>query len=180
MRLSNKRYEEIKISVAKLYQQCAINSTPINGFVIADKLNIKVVPYSTYPQNIKTLNKYSNDGFFIETTNGDYSIYYNDKKSYGRINYTIMHEIGHIVLGHVSDNDIVDSEAQFFAKYALAPPVLMYKYEICRISEVEKIFGLSNEAAINALKYFDTWQTHRALDFTDYERIIYNQFHNVK
>ena len=43
-----------------------------------------------------------------------------------RIRFTIMHEIGHIVLDHTEHSDLAESEANFFAKYALAPPPLVH------------------------------------------------------
>ena len=43
-------------------------------------------------------------------------IYYNDKKDAGRIRFTILHEIGHFVLGHLQQSDLAESEANFFAK----------------------------------------------------------------
>ena len=52
------------------------------------------------------------------------------KKGYGRINNTIMHEIGHIVLDHSEDSELAEKEVKFFAKYALVPPVLVHKLKL--------------------------------------------------
>ena len=40
------RYEQIKFEVANTFKKCDINSIPISGFEIANKLGIIVVPYS--------------------------------------------------------------------------------------------------------------------------------------
>ena len=57
-------------------------------------------------------------------------VVYNERKNYGRVNHTIMHEIGHIVLGHTEDSDLAEAEVSFFAKYALAPPILINKLKL--------------------------------------------------
>ena len=37
-----------------------------------------------------------------------------------------MHEVGHYALGHIKEGDEEEAEAEFFAKYALAPPPLIH------------------------------------------------------
>lgn len=48
--------------------------------------------------------------FSVEKNIGEWYIYYNDKKDYGRINNTIMHEIGHIVLDHSEDSELAEKK----------------------------------------------------------------------
>ena len=43
-------------------------------------------------------------------------IFYDDSMYDRRIRFTIMHEIGHIVLDHTEHSDLAESEANFFAK----------------------------------------------------------------
>lgn len=47
--------------------------------------------------------KKSEDGFSLERTNGQWYLFYNDSKDFGRVNHTIMHEIGHIILDFCFD-----------------------------------------------------------------------------
>ena len=97
---------------------------PISAFEIATKMGVSVIPYSAYNERTQNLMlKKSEDGFVVEKTNGSFFIFYKDEKGYGRINNTIMHEIGHIILEHTEDSELADKEVKFFAKYALAPPV---------------------------------------------------------
>lgn len=82
----------------EMYEEYDISCVPINGFEIASKMDIKVIPYSAYPEATqRLLLKKSVDGFCLQLDTGEWYIYYNDKKGYGRINNTIMHEIGHVV-----------------------------------------------------------------------------------
>lgn len=143
---------------------------PINGFEIAHKMGVKVISYSAYPQSKRwLLIKKSEDGFSIERTNGQWYIFYNDEKDYGRINHTIMHEIGHIVLNHTEDSELAEKEVKFFAKYALAPPALIHKLKLNNPESISRIFEISYEAACYAYDYYKKWLRFGNGDYTDYE-----------
>lgn len=175
IRLSDERYEEIKQIVVRMYEEYDIRCVPINGFEIASKMDIKVIPYSAYPEATqRLLLKKSDDGFCLQLDTGEWYIYYNDKKWYGRINNTIMHEIGHVVLDHTEDSELAEKEVKFFAKFALAPPVLIHKLKLELPEEITGIFEISYEAACNALSYYHKWLRYGDSEYTDYEeKILY-------
>ena len=78
-------------------------------------MGIKIIPYSSFPASKRwLLEKKSEDGFSVEKTDGQWIIYYNDFKNYGRVNNTIMHELGHIVLDHTEYSEIAEKEVKFF------------------------------------------------------------------
>ena len=110
----------------------------------------------------------SEDGFSIKKDEVWY-IFYNDAKGYGRINNTIMHECGHIVLDHTEESELAEAEAKFFAKYALAPPALIHKLKLKNAYGVYEHFGISLEAAFYAFSYYRKWLTYGNKDYTDYE-----------
>lgn len=117
IQLSNQRYEEIKRIVVRMFVEYGVSCVPINGFEIAYKMGVKVIPYSAYsPDKRWLLIKKSEDGFSVERTNGQWFIFYNDEKDYGRMNHTIMHEIGHIVLDHSEDSELAEKEVNFFCQ----------------------------------------------------------------
>lgn len=81
IRLSDERYEEIKQIVVRMYEKYDISCVPINGFEIASKMDIKVIPYSAYPEATqRLLLKKSDDGFCLQLDTGKWYIYYNGKK----------------------------------------------------------------------------------------------------
>ena len=167
--LSNKRYEEIKEAVVDTFNMLDIHCTPISGFEIATKLGAKIFPYSVYKQSTQNLMfRESKDGFSVKKTDGWY-IFYNDNMPYGRINNTIMHENGHIVLNHTEDSALAEKEAKFFAKFALAPPVLIHKFNLQNFSEIAERFKISNEAAFYAWKYYKKWLQCSHKIYKDYE-----------
>jgi Zn-dependent peptidase ImmA (M78 family) len=158
VRLSNKRYEEIKLIVVDMFKKYDISCVPICGFEIVKRMGINVLMYSALTEEQKkACYEFSEDGFSL-FYNGKWTIYINNiTTGYERQNNTILHEIGHIVLNHTEDSELADSEANFFAKYALVPPILVYKFKLKTIGEIMKKFNVSKEAARYALDYYDKW-----------------------
>lgn len=91
MKLSNDLYEEIKETVAKVFENYGIRGVPISSFELAVKMGIPIQPYSAFPEPIqKKMKKESEDGFTV-IKDEKWHIFYNDKDhTYGRINNLCM------------------------------------------------------------------------------------------
>ena len=174
-KLTDEEYEYIKGEVCHLFVKYKIKCIPVSGFEIASKMKITLIAYSGLSK--KKLGKaleVSKDGFFLEEDGHEY-IFYNDMdRSYERQNWTILHEIGHIVLDHTGHSDHEEDEANFFAKYAIAPPVLIHKIEATSSNDVYMTFDISMEAADYAYDYYLTWKRRydRIKHFTSHEEGI--------
>ena len=176
------RYEEIKNIVADIIEKYKISAIPIDVFSLAEKMDIRLVKYSDLTQ--KDWERLSRNGitqnlpgfFFAYTDNGktSYAIYYNDRLNYGRIRFTILHEIAHIVLKHKEESDLAEAEANFFAKYMIAPPVLVAMANPSDYIDVANIFNLSDECAWNSFNYYQKWLKLQSKGFClkDYEEKI--------
>lgn len=157
MRLSSQRYEQIKKSGVLTLAATGENSIPINPLDVAKKLGVRVVPYSDLgKEGEAACLRYSPNGFKL-ARNGAWYIYFNGKMPRGRVRFTLLHEIGHIVLGHLQESDIAEAEANFFAKFLIAPPVLIDAIEPNDYLDVARAFGLSNESALNSWSYYKKW-----------------------
>lgn len=178
--LSNARYEEIKQIVVNLFVKFGVSCVPVNSFELATKMGVKILPYSAIQESRRwLLLKKSEDGFSVEKNIGEWYIYYNDMKEYGRINHTIMHEIGHIVLDHSEDSELAEKEVKFFAKYALVPPVLIHKLKLDNPNDISGIFEVSFEAACYAYSYYKKWLQYGSSEYTKYELTLSNLFQSV-
>jgi Zn-dependent peptidase ImmA (M78 family) len=181
IKLSGKRCEEIKREIVKMFVRYDISCAPISGFEIACKMGVKVIPYSAVASNKRPLLfKKSEDGFCLEKDFGEWFIYYNDDRDYGRTNGTIMHEVGHIILDHTEDSELAEKEVKFFAKYALAPPILIHRLGLRDPRTIAVVFGISFEAAGYALNYYNKWLRLKSRGYyTDYELRLLEQFKEV-
>ena len=184
-RLSDERYEYIKKEVVHLFDCYGINCIPINGFELAYKLGIRLVPYSTLAKSKREVAMdISPDGFFLETTNEE-RIYFNDEKidvNFARVNMTILHEIAHDVLGHTGQEenaDIEEAEAKFFGKYAVAPPPLVHRLPVITQDTIQDAFCLSESAAYYAFSYYQKWLYYGKSDYLPYEERLLQLFPKV-
>lgn len=176
-KLCSQRYEEIKEEVVTLLKEYVIQCTPVSGFELAILMGITLIPYSSLSsEQKKKAMIVSQDGFFTVYGFGKEVIFYNDEQDYRRVNWTILHEIGHCVLGHIEHDDEAEAEANFFAKYAAAPPVLIHKIYPKSPMVIADKFGLSYEAACNAFSYYQKWLRYGSNEYTPYEITLLNLF----
>lgn len=106
---------------------------------------------------------YGEDGLAIYDPDTEtYSIIINEKaEPYGRIRWTVVHELAHIVLGHLSNsktsivkwqlseeeyNDM-EQEAHIFAGEVLSPKFIIYRIGAHSSAEIQDICGLSIAAS---------------------------------
>lgn len=179
MRLSDETYEEIKREVIALFVRYDVRCTPISGFEISQKMEITVIPYSALVcEQQQAALRISPDGFYLEPGDGREIIYYDDSRGYERSNMTILHEIGHCVLGHDNNTDpaIAEAEANFFAKYAIAPPPLIHHFKPTCPGDIQRHFCISYEAATNALEYYRKWRLYGGYKSIAYETTLLRQF----
>ena len=172
VRLENERYEEIKADIIDMYEECEVHEFPINAFEIAAKLRYNVIPYSSLPQikraECRALSKDGCSELDYNESTGmyEYNIYYNDAVGTmdSRIHFTIMHEIGHIRLGHLDDDsdkdeDTMESEANFYAAYSIAPPPMINEYHCTSAADLCKYFNTSGEMSYYAYERYTKWLT---------------------
>ncbi len=158
-KLTGKRYDFIKEVVCDLFIRYKVKCIPVSGFEIAFKMGVSLVAYSGLSEKKRgVVLGLSKDGFVYINKNRTY-IYYNDMRiSYERQNWTVLHEIGHIVLNHMGNNAQEEYEADFFAKYAIAPPVLVHRIKPESFWDIYEHFDISFTAAIYAYNYYQTWR----------------------
>ena len=181
MRLTGNRYDEIENEVIKMYSRITITGFPLDCFDICDQLGILYIPYSSLSQKKKeALGIGSQDGLHAlwEMSKGEFvfTIYYNDNLPSRRIRFTIMHELGHIFLDHTEHSDLAESEANYFAKYALAPPPLVHTLQIQDYVELADTFDISYECAFYCMKKYNSWLRYSSEYYQDNEITLISLF----
>lgn len=190
-RLSNRRCEEIKGEVSFMFQECGINTIPIDCFKIAEKLYYKLVPYSRLSESKKNKALQVSEDAFSTYMVDDITnmvkpfIFYNDLiNNPQRIRWSIFHEIGHIYLGHhdsIEDsngeqNIIYEKEANFFAKYAIAPPPLVGLYECENAYDIADRFDLTRESSLYSMDYYNKRVAYGPKKVEPYEQEMLDLF----
>ncbi len=198
--LSKKRRDEIKSAVIKVLRQYGNIRLPVPIKNIVKSLNYRLVPYSTfmkdlnlsYEETIKHLGTEDACSEYTGYTNV-YVIYFNDidklKIDSNRVRWNIAHELGHIVLGHHSNersrifrNSISDKEynqyeeeADKFASYLLVPNIVLSFQDIEDKYSLAKTCKISKTAA--SYRYTDLllWAKKHKIESYDKEILkLYN------
>ena len=147
-----------------------VKTFPIDCFYIASKMGYKVKKYNELSEKKRNACiQLSEDACLIKKT-----IYYNDDMPSGRIRFSIMHEIGHIVLDTENETD-----ANYFASHILAPRMAIH-YAHCKNEvDVSKIFLLTAEAARYAFDDYRRWHRMAVYKMSETDREMYNHFYNT-
>ena len=178
--LTEKRCGEIKHEVLFMFEECEVTTYPIDCFAIARKLYYVLRPYSSLtPKEYMTALATDPDGYSQVELNpvtgmNEYVIYYNDNANEGRMRWTIFHEIGHIYLGHHDnpiDNQIAveEAEADFFAKYTIAPPPLINIAKCQSATDVAICFNVSGQASAYIFIYYQKWMQFGPREYEPFE-----------
>lgn len=189
-KFSDARYDEIKKEILFMFEETETDTYPIDCFEIARRLHYVLRPYSTLnPTDLLEAMSKSDEGYSKVETDpvtgmNYYVIVYNDMgHGIRNIRWTIFHEIGHIYLGHhdnpPGNEQQEEDEANFFAKYAMCPPPLLYHTDCTCPQDVYDKFEASGEFAGYAFEYFQTWLYRGPRHYQPFEIQLLKLFHLV-
>lgn len=182
--LPKKVYDKIEENVVDLYIELEL-TIPINPIDIAKRLGYEL----HYLSEIKNPNeqKIISDAIthtcegvsYFDSKHNTYLIWINDINSnyQPRLNFTIMHEIGHIRLGHKCDSILAEIEANFFAAYALVPSPLPGLMRCESFIDIADTFHVSIECAYNSSSRIRNWCDYGG-PIKQYEKRLLNYFKN--
>ena len=121
------RRDEIKEAVVDIIIRCRVESLPVDVFALMDKLGILYTTFS-FAEFHGVWVEGTTDGYTIARNiegNPKYIIVFNEnERSRQRVRWTIAHELGHIILGHINKCCAVgdkEAEANYFARELLSP-----------------------------------------------------------
>ncbi|MBE6360656.1 MAG: ImmA/IrrE family metallo-endopeptidase [Treponema bryantii] len=156
MEICSSRYEEIEDIAADTLEDIGYAKFPIDVFELCKLLDIKVIKYSEINRDIITYAMdLSDDGFSYFNKNiNQYIIFYNDIMMENRIRFTIMHEIGHIMLEHREHSTKNEIEANIFAKKLLAPLGLIHKLKLDNSIDIAENFEISFKFSQNVINQY--------------------------
>lgn len=156
-------YELIADKTLEVFIECEIREFPIDCFQILSHYGFKVYTYAYVqdqnPKLFEMCRRYSNDSFKYHDI-----ICYNQNQVQNRIRFSLMHELGHLLLGHKGDSQENENEANYFASSVLAPRIAIWRILYPTAEEIHQRFGLSYAASNRALDNFNRRKIHRLYD----------------
>ena len=172
------KYEEIEKKVLSLYTELNIRKLPIDPLAITRKLGYILVPFSKVGEAVEPQSENDeNDAFsFFNPKYNKFVIVYDNKKPLARLRFTLMHEIGHIQLGHKHESDLARRMADYYAGYALAPTPLIHKFARNGIEAIRTVFSVSKYCAEICHNRYSNWLLYGDFELKNYEKTFLDLF----
>lgn len=131
-------------------------------FIISAFKNLKICSYTDAAKKMgMSHNEFtyqyasSEHGFTVANyKNNKFIIYYNNWKDEKTLRFTLMHELGHIRLGHENDDCISDREANCFARNILCPVQIIEEFKLSTPKDYVECFNISEPMAKAAIGNF--------------------------
>lgn len=141
----------------KVLIECKIKELPVNLANVINHYGIYLVRYS----DSGYINRHSspNEDGFSRLIDSKQVIYYNNFKLTHRVRFTLAHEVGHILLGHLdfgetlhrnAENDVSDTreqQANVFARDLLMPATVLHSLNIISADDISNICNVSMKSA---------------------------------
>lgn len=156
-------YKNARDAAWKTLIECGTSSLPVRPSEICRHYNWVLADYIDGNRSIELLGlselKEKTDGFCAVTENHVY-IFYDSSLTVGRQRFTVAHEIGHLILGHVGPGTATvenreptgaereeETQANQFAARLLAPACVLHEIGATEPEEIQKMCGISKQAA---------------------------------
>lgn len=161
--------KQIQKTVLDVFKQCNIHCFPIDCFEIVKHYGYQIVMYDDLSEKKKAAClELSEDACIIKDT-----LYYNNTMPKRRVRFSIMHELGHLLL-HSAE----EPNANLFASYILAPRMVIHYADCKNNADVANLFLISLEAADYAFQDYRRWRRAAVYRMNELDRAIYNHFWN--
>ncbi len=159
IKLPKKVYAKIEMAVTKLFLELSIGTYPIDPFEIIKRKGYILRTYSELSDQKRRAFKAKDldATSFYDPNLKSFVIYYDETQTIERIRFTLMHEVGHIALGHKEESDLAKKMADYFAAYSLAPSPIIMKYHCEDYLEVAEDFFISTESAYYTFQRYNNW-----------------------
>ena len=148
--------EQIKIieKTFDVFKKCDVITFPIDCIKIITDLGIPLYRYSDFPEaKIRKCLQVSNDAFTLQGV-----IFYNDRYPHKeRQRFSLMHEVGHILLKHTGSCINNEEEADCFASHILVPRSIIWHLHCDSVKDICETFNVSCMAANRILEDFKTF-----------------------
>ena len=180
-------YTEYKIARDRAWQtliDVGVSHLPIRLSAVAKYYGIHILKYSDIDQE-----PFNEDGYSIKFE-GKLLIFYNELKPKHRIRFTIAHELGHCLLGHLKENqatprinnetdkykDPKEIQANVFARDILMPATVLHSLGVNSPEQISKICNVSMQSAEIRFKRLLELNTRNMFNRHPLERQVYNNF----
>lgn len=185
-------YTKARNAAWEILLECGINTLPVRPSIICDHYGWILADYQTGAPSLALLGLSGlterTDGFCAVTKNHTY-IFFDSTLPADRRRFTIAHEIGHLVLGHVGRGNVTtvnrepspqdspeETQANQFAARLLAPACVLHELGAVTPEAIQQACGLSRQAATFRADRMQELERRNRYYVSPLERRVLQQF----
>lgn len=190
--MDRKDYEAARDAALWTLLRFKVNRLPVRMSNGIQQMGIPLTPYSESKaffegKGLAALLQVT-DGLSVKTRE-HYYVFYRGDMTAGRIRFTVAHELGHIVLGHLDretqaarnhgsqkDNAPMERTANLFASRLLAPSCILLALNASTPSRIAKLCDISWTAARIRARQIEQLKQRGAVEMSPLERELHEQF----
>lgn len=174
-------YNRIVMATIEVFRKCDVHSFPIDCGDLLRHYGYRILTYKELLEKNSELYslcmEYSEDAFRSGSAK---VVAYNPDRPHGRIRFSLVHELGHHLLGHTGASDRNEKEANAFASHILAPRMAIHYSRCKNANDVARLFDMSFEAADNAFIDYRRWHRNVVIyKMSPIDKIMYQHFYNT-
>lgn len=174
------RYEDLRNATWQVIIDFNINSLPVALSDITDKLSVKIL-------NNSDVNELETGEYGVTLKfNNNWYIIVDDTNNMQIRRFTIAHELGHIILGHMiidkvkyctyNNRNLQEQEADMFAICLLAPACILHEIKALTPEQIKNICNISITAARVRAKRMAILEARNKYYLHPLERQVRQQF----
>ena len=186
------QYKQARDAAWEILIRCNVQELPVRVSGGCSKLGFALYSYEHGAKLIELFGLKQQclicDGF-TKLSHGKYYVFYNEQNPPPRIRFTIAHEIGHIVLGHlhaegittanrepnISDSPI-EFQANIFASRLLAPACVLHALNAVTPEQIAELCDISLTSASFRAERMNLLNRRNKYGLSPLERKAQNQF----
>ncbi len=187
--MNYKDYQHTRDTTWRILLDCKLAKLPIDLNVVCTALGAKTVSYQTHWKD-RELPAFAKQTDGMTFYAGDNPIILFDRsKTPGRIRFTVAHELGHLILGHVAPGQVtamnrepantdspLETAANQFAARLLAPACVLWGIDAHTAKEISELCHISPQAARFRAERMEALYKRDRFLTSGLERDVYNQF----
>lgn len=179
-------YQNVRDAAWRILLDCDVTKLPVDLNSICRQLEVRHIPYTKYWTELPPITDETDGMTFYKS--GEPIILYDNRKSPGRIRFTVAHELGHLVLGHVKiihiepmnrgghTSNRLEVAADQFAARLLAPACVLWGLDLHSPDEIMEACHISRQAAeVRAKRMAILYKRNKFL-MSPLEKELYQKF----
>ena len=190
--MNYENYKKSRNAAWKILIACRVDALPVDLNAVLRHLDVRVYAYSRGRELLEAAGlteaakQVSGFTFFA---GAQPVILYNDTELPQRIRFTVAHELGHLVLGHVRPGEHtrqnrepqpgdspMEQAANRFAADLLAPACVQWGLDLHRAEDIARVCKISIQAARYRAERMEVLYQRNKFLLHPLERAVYRQF----